>query len=109
MKTKQLVAQEMNKVNGEIEMKMFLCEIQESGICKDLSWNQFVKSTAPYKAINNYEVIFEHKLIKKAKMSFSKQIDYNRFVRNNKPTFEQKIQWIFDNTFVKIDKNGICY
>ena len=94
------------KINLERMGKFQLGEVLDDGTVRDLTWKEFKESSAPKKEQKSVEEKFIQALLKK-ESNFGRKVDFNSFVKRNSPSFEEKVDWILDNTSAKYTKRGI--
>ena len=106
VKYKAIFSTDGKKINLERMSKFELGEVMEDNSVNTLTWEQFKNSPVTKKEQKSVDDNFVKALLKQEK-NFGRQVDFNSFVKKNNPSFEEKVDWLLENTSAKYTKRGI--
>lgn len=108
---KAVFTKEGRKIQGTRTGKLQLGFLNDDDTIDIVTAKQFLSSSLPWvdnqqDDDNYFKKEFLMALLKKEK-HFGRKVDYNKWVRNGNPTFEEKLGYILKNMSVKYTKTGV--
>lgn len=102
---KSIYSQDGKKIAGQRMGKLMLGLQDSNGFIKNVGWKEYKKSSAPHEASDYAEKEMIGALVKQLK-NFGVRVDFNKFSKENNPSFEKKMDWLVSHG-VKVTARGV--
>lgn len=102
---KGVFTEEGKKVQGTRPARMFLMAVDKDDNLTKLNWKEYKKLNLPDN-INNYVEREFTKALADQLRNFGDKVDYNKFIKEKNPSFEEKVDYLLKNG-AKYTKRGL--